>query len=147
MNKYNCVSPTEMLTQTALLKICNIYIFSSNSISSLHIVCVLNQLYGAEHLSPGKNSNYINAAVAPFIGHRSRGLNLIVTCVLSLQQLPSSGKANHQKVAPDSVVNAKYTEIHLASTSLISFCVDMFGEGSNEEKYMLVHEKVPQKRI
>lgn len=144
-----CQSNRDAYTDTSSENMQYIF-FNSNSISSLHMVCVLNQLYtyGAEHLSPGKNSNYINAAnMAPFIGHRSRGLNLIVTCILSLQQLPSSGKANHQKVALDSVVNAKYTEIYLAGTSLISFCVDMFGEGSNEEKYMLVHEKVPQKRI
>lgn len=85
------------------------------------MVCVVTQLYayGAEHLSPGKNSNYINAAnMAPFICHRSHSLNLIVTCVLSLEQLPSSGKANHQNVTP---VNTKYTEIYLACTSLISF--------------------------
>lgn len=134
MKKYNCVSPMgfkleknnqrDAYTETPLLKMCNIYIFSGNSISSLHMVCVVTQLYayGAEHLSPGKNSNYINAAnMAPFVCHRSRGLNLIVTCVLSLEQLPSSGKANHQKVTPDSAVNTKYTEIYLACTSLISF--------------------------
>lgn len=88
------------------------------------MVYVVSQLYayGAEHLSPVKNSNYINVAnMAPFISHCSRVLNLIVTCVLSLQQLPSSGKANHQKVTPNSTVNAKYTEIYLAGMSLSSF--------------------------
>lgn len=87
------------------------------------MLSIVTQLcaYGAEHLSPGKNSNYINTAnMAPVICHRSPGLNLRVTCVLSLQQLPSSGKANHQKVTLDSAVNAKYTEIYLSGTSLIS---------------------------
>lgn len=133
MKKYNYVSPMgfkleknnqkSLHRDTASENMQYTFIYSSNIISSLHMVCVLTQLYayGTEHLSPGKNSNYINAAnMAPLICHHSHGLNLIVTRVLSLQQLPSTGKANHQKVAPDSVVNVKYTEIYLAGTSLIS---------------------------
>lgn len=136
MKKYNCLSPMgfkfeknnqrEAYAEIPLLKICKISTVFLAAILFVHyiMVCIVTQLYayGAEHLSPGKNSNYINTPnMAPFICHCSPGLNLRVACVLSLQQLPSSGKANQQRVTLDSAVNAKHTEIYLSSMSLISF--------------------------
>lgn len=63
--------------------------------------------------------------LTPPIWHHSSGTAPTIWTSQSLvfchsSNCPPQQKANHQKVAPDSVVNAKYTEIYLAALSLIS---------------------------